>query len=127
MTKEEFKKIRVGDILLSGHNFVQIMSKHEDDEHFDGLLYTPYPLNIPPQYIKGLCFTEVDFFNIPSETFIADCAINGIEITDYEKDSFTINGRIDVVCRLGTVKYFSIMDKEISFIKSVVRKYKQIK
>lgn len=127
MTKEEFKKLRVGTILLAGCNFVEITKIHEDKEHFDGILHTPYPLSIAPLSVQGLSWVEVDFFDIPEDKFVADCIRYKQPITNDAKDNYTVRDVVDVVCECGLVKYFSIMDIGKSFIGSVVRHYKNIK
>lgn len=127
MTKDEFNKLGVGTILLAGHNFVKITKIHEDKEHFDGILYTPYPLNIQPQNITDRLYAEVDFFDINENQFVADCIRMDIPITYDGKEEYTVHQCVDVICEAGLVKYFSISNIGIGFIGSTVRYYKNIK
>ena len=133
MTKEEFNKLGIGTILLCGQNYVEITNFNNDDT-FDGLLYLPYQWSTKPNLKRHLSLTDVEFFDIPEDKFVSDvisCDNHKIkydgkgeytvQINAVEEGSVAI---VDVICRDGLVKYFSIPPLGFSFISSVVRKYK---
>ena len=133
MTKEEFKRLAVGTFLLIGHNYVKITNINKDNGTFDGELYVPYPLNIKPCLLQGRSWTEVDFFDVPTEKFVSDCIKIGHKVKFDSEDELTVSlcdaqGNIfdsfDAICKDGVIKYFSIPNFALAFIGSVVRQYK---
>lgn len=136
MTKEEFNKLGIGAILLYGENYVEI-TKFSGDDTFDGLLYLPCVYGNRPSPVQNISLTEVDFFDIPEDKFVSD-------VIRFTKHKIKFDGRgeytvqltdlsekcvaeVDVICSDGLVKYFSRPPVAISFIGSVVRRYKNTK
>ena len=136
MTKEEFNRLGVGIILLTGNNYIKITNINKDCGTFDGELYVSYPLNVKPISLKGRSWVEVDFFDIPTEKFVTDCIKIGHKVKFDTEDELTVSlcdtqgnitESIDVICKYGLVKYFSIPDVAIPFIGSAITQYKNIK
>lgn len=136
MTKEEFNKLVVGAILLTGHNYIEITNIDKDSGTFDGNLLFPYPLNVKPIPLKKRSWTEVEFFDIPQEKLIADIVKIGHKVKFDDDEELTVSlcdmqgnvvESLDVICSNGLVKYFTMPKVGISFIGSVVSQYKNIK
>lgn len=131
MTQNEFKTLWRNEIVLKGEHLFIILDFNEEEENCQGLTLKNDERSTIV-FEDGVTASDLDFFDINEETFLADCVkynqpINDVclgKIDNRSCNEYTIHNAVDAVCKDGLVKHFSLNNIGIFFLKRVIKQYK---
>lgn len=133
MKKEEFNKLYRNAIVLKQGEMFIILDFNNELGLCRGLTLK-HDVRDTTVFEDEVSYSDLDFFDISEETFLADCIkyeqpISNVCIDKRRErnwNEYTIHNVVDVVCKDGLVKYFFLKLTGIYFIKSVIKQYIKI-
>ena len=131
MEQEEFNKLYRNSIVLKQGEMFLILDLNKELGSCRGLTLK-CDVRDTTVFEDEVSYSDLDFFDISEETFLADCVkykqpISNVCIDKKHErnwNEYTIHNAVDVVCKDGLVKYFFLHLTGIYFIKSVIQQYK---
>lgn len=133
MKKEEFNKLYRNAIVLKQGEMFIILDFNKELGSCRGLTLKR-DVRDTTVFEDEVSYSDLDFFDISEETFLADCVkykqpISNVCIDKKHErnwNEYTIHNVVDAVCKDGLVKYFFLHLTGIYFIKSVIKQYIKI-
>ena len=133
MKKEEFNKLYRNTIVLKQGEMFIILDFNKELGSCRGLTLKRDVRNTTV-FEDEVSYSDLDFFDISEESFLADCIkyeqpISNICIDKRRErncNEYTIHNVVDAVCKDGLVKCFFLNPTGIYFIKSVIKQYIKI-
>lgn len=133
MKKDEFNKLYRNTIVLNKGEMFIILDFNKELGSCRGLTLKR-DVSDTTVFEDEVSYSDLDFFDISEETFLADCVkyeqpISNVCIDKKNErnwNEYTIHDAVDAVCKDGLVKYFFLKLTGIYFIKSVIKQYIKI-
>lgn len=133
MKKDEFNKLYRNTIVLKQGEMFIILDFNKELGLCSGLTLKR-DVSDTTVFEDEVSYSDLDFFDISEETFLADCVkyeqpISNVCIDKKHErnwNEYTIHDAVDAVCKDGLVKFFFLKLTGIYFIKSVIKQYIKI-